>query len=114
MIGRAAQGRPWIFREIRYFLEHGRRSASPTMAELRTILMRHLCDLYELYGEFLGVRVARKHIGWYTRGLRGAEGFRTHFNGLETGHEQLAAVERLFADPARCGEQAERREERAA
>lgn len=102
MIGRAAQGRPWIFREIRYFLDYGRRIAPPAMAEIRTVLSRHLLDLYGIYGEFTGVRVARKHIGWYTRALPGMDSFRTRFNGLETCDEQLTAIDDLFAELA-CG-----------
>jgi tRNA-dihydrouridine synthase B len=65
MIGRAAQGRPWLFREIRHFLAHGRELAPPAPAEVRDIMLAHLEQLYAFYGEHAGVRVARKHLGWY-------------------------------------------------
>ena len=96
MIGRAAQGRPWLFREISYFLEHGRQRAAPTCTEVRDLLTDHVTDLYSFYGEYSGVRVARKHIGWYVRTLDGAEIFRRHMNGLESAQEQLSAVRAFF------------------
>ena len=76
MIGRAAQGRPWLFREINYFLAHGRELEQPALAEIRALLSEHLAALYDFYGEYSGVRVARKHIGWYVRTLDGAASFR--------------------------------------
>ena len=97
MIGRAAQGRPWIFREIRHFLTHGRRALAPTPREIRSVLARHLTSLYDLYGALLGVRIARKHVGWYTRTLAAADDFRTRFNGLETATAQLDAIDEFFA-----------------
>ena len=93
MIGRAAQGRPWIFREIQHYLASGTHLPAPQIAEIRDVLVRHLYDLYALYGEQAGVRVARKHIGWYVRGLAGAFEFRQTMNRLETARQQLAAVE---------------------
>jgi tRNA-dihydrouridine synthase B len=93
MIGRAAQGRPWIFREIRHFLDHGRCAPPPALREIRDVLRHHLDDLYGMYGEGPGVRIARKHVGWYTRTLHGAEGFRARFNGLETSAAQLAGID---------------------
>ena len=72
MIGRAAQGRPWIFREIAHFLATGTQLAPPLVAEVRRLLLDHLEDHYGLYGEFTGVRSARKHIGWYVKDLPGA------------------------------------------
>jgi tRNA-dihydrouridine synthase B len=100
MIGRAAQGRPWIFREIRHFLDHGRRAPTSTAAELRAVLRRHLSELYGMYGEGTGVRIARKHVGWYVRTLNGAEGFRARFNTLETATAQLAELDDFLARPA--------------
>jgi tRNA-dihydrouridine synthase B len=96
MIGRAAQGRPWIFREIAHFLATGEKLAAPGVAEIREVLAGHLTDLYGFYGEERGARVARKHIGWYTRGLRNSAVFRSRMNTLETAGEQLAAVARFF------------------
>jgi tRNA-dihydrouridine synthase B len=96
MIGRAAQGRPWIFREIGHFLATGELLAPPTVAEIHELLQGHLEELYAFYGEQTGVRVARKHISWYTRGLAGAAAFRHAMNQLETAREQLEAVDRFF------------------
>ena len=83
MIGRAAQGRPWIFREVAHFLETGRHLAPPLVAEVRRVLLEHLQDHYGLYGEFTGVRSARKHIAWYVKGLPGANEFRVRMNTIE-------------------------------
>src|SRR3954465_3073782 len=92
MIGRAAQGRPWIFREIQHYLTSGNHLPAPRIVEIRKVLLDHLRALYELYGEQSGVRVARKHIGWYVKGLAGASLFRHNMNRLETTHQQLDAV----------------------
>jgi tRNA-dihydrouridine synthase B len=83
MIGRAAQGRPWIFREIIHFLATGQRLAPPLVSEVRRLLLEHLQDHYMLYGEHTGVRSARKHIGWYLKGLPGAESFRQQMNHVD-------------------------------
>jgi len=96
MIGRAAQGRPWLFREIEHFLLTGTRLPSPRVDEIQEIMNHHLEDHYAFYGEFTGVRTARKHIGWYTRGLAGAQAFRHRMNTLDSTHEQLAAVNAFF------------------
>ena len=96
MIGRAAQGRPWIFREIAHFLETGTHLPPPQVAEIREVLIAHLHDLYAFYGMERGARVARKHIGWYTKGLRHSAVFRARMNQLETAGEQIAAVDRFF------------------
>ncbi len=96
MIGRAAQGRPWIFREIAYFLETGTHLAPPLISEVKRLLVDHLWDHYSLYGEYSGVRTARKHIGWYVRSLPGGEAFRSQMNGLEEGDAQIAAVGQFF------------------
>ena len=96
MIGRAAQGQPWIFREIAHFLATGVHLAPPLVAEARRLLLDHLQDHYALYGEFSGVRTARKHIGWYVRALPGGEAFRARMNLLENCREQTAAVANFF------------------
>jgi tRNA-dihydrouridine synthase B len=97
MIGRAAQGRPWIFREIQHYLKTGEDLPAPEVTEIGEVLVRHLHDLYAFYGDYLGVRVARKHIGWYTKNLVGGEDFRRAMNKLESCSEQLAAVNAFFA-----------------
>ena len=92
MIGRAAQGRPWIFREIAHFLDTGEHLAPPLVAEVRRLLLDHLHDHYSLYGELTGVRSARKHIAWYLRALPGGEAFRQHINTIEDSAMQWQAV----------------------
>lgn len=92
MIGRAAQGRPWLFREIHHYLAHGTLLAPPLVAEVKRLLMRHLEEHYSLYGSFTGVRTARKHIAWYVQGLAGATEFRQHLNAIEDCHKQSLAV----------------------
>ncbi len=96
MIGRAAQRRPWLFREIEYFLQHGERMESLRIAEIQQVMNEHLEDHYAFYGEFMSVRTARKHIGWYTRGLSGANAFQHRMNTLDTTKEQLLAVNEFF------------------
>jgi tRNA-dihydrouridine synthase B len=96
MIGRAAQGRPWIFREIGHFLATGETLPPPPAAEIREVLVAHLHDLYGFYGRERGMRVARKHIGWYTKGLKNSAVFRARMNTLEAAEAQLDAVARFF------------------
>ncbi|WPB57509.1 tRNA dihydrouridine synthase DusB [Xylophilus sp. GOD-11R] len=96
MIGRAAQGRPWIFREIGHFLETGEHLAPPLIAEVRRLLLDHLEEHYQLYGELTGVRSARKHIGWYVRGLPGGEDFRNRMNRIDECRPQWQAVADYF------------------
>ncbi|MDE2004050.1 MAG: tRNA-dihydrouridine synthase, partial [Betaproteobacteria bacterium] len=96
MIGRAAQGRPWIFREIAHYLATGELLPAPTVAEVRALIGEHLADHYAFYGEALGVRIARKHLHWYTRELLGSEDFRRQVNVAESVAEQSAAVDRFF------------------
>ncbi len=96
MIGRAAQGRPWIFREIAHFLETGETLPAPEVGEIHGLLLGHLDELYRFYGEETGVRMARKHIAWYTRGLADSAGFRHAMNRLETTREQIEAVNAFF------------------
>jgi tRNA-dihydrouridine synthase B len=114
MIGRAAQGRPWMFREITHYLETGRHLPPPEVAEIHRVLVAHLHDLYDFYGEFTGVRVARKHISWYTKGLAGSAAFRHAMNQLQTCGEQMAAVEEFFAELASRGRRLSYVEELAA
>jgi tRNA-dihydrouridine synthase B len=96
MIGRAAQGRPWIFREIQYFLETGCIAPPPTVMEIRDLLVEHLLDHYTFYGEYSGCRIARKHIAWYTKGLPESNAFRRHMYQLETTQAQLTSVKHYF------------------
>jgi tRNA-dihydrouridine synthase B len=96
MIGRAAHGRPWFFRELSSFLNDGRSIAPPLPREMRAVVLEHLEGIYALYGEEHGVRIARKHIGWYTRGLPGGEAFRREAVLIVSAPEQLAAVGRYF------------------
>ncbi len=98
MIGRAAQGRPWIFREIEHYLITGTHMLPPTVDEIHTVMLEHLHDLYEFYGELTGMRVARKHISWYTKGLSGSAAFRHHMNTLQTTELQLQAISDFFAE----------------
>jgi tRNA-dihydrouridine synthase B len=98
MIGRAAQGRPWIFREIRQLLDTGTVALPPAPAEAWAILRRHLERLYAFYGEHQGVRVARKHVGWYLRAVPGATApVRAAVNAAERAAAQLAVLEAWFA-----------------
>jgi tRNA-dihydrouridine synthase B len=96
MVGRAAQGRPWIFREIAHFLATGMQLAPPLVAEVRRLMLDHLQEHYALYGDYSGVRTARKHIGWYVRTLPGGEEFRGRMNTIEDCDAQLAAVADFF------------------
>jgi tRNA-dihydrouridine synthase B len=104
MIGRAAQGRPWICREIDYFLRTGDYLPPPLVEEVRELMNEHLPAHYAFYGEYLGVRTARKHIGWYVEDLPGGEEFRQRMNRLESTTEQLAAVDEFFKSQHRYGE----------
>ena len=103
MIGRAAQGRPWIFREIDHFLRTGQTLEAPSWSEMRDLLLHHLADHYQFYGEGVGVKTARKHIGWYVSGLPGGKLFADHINRLETTTEQFAAVDQWFLAQAAAG-----------
>jgi tRNA-dihydrouridine synthase B len=98
MIGRAAQGRPWIFREIEHYLKTGTHLLPPTVEEIHTVMLEHINDLYGFYGELAGMRVARKHISWYTKGLAGSANFRHHMNTLQTIDLQQQAINDFFAE----------------
>jgi tRNA-dihydrouridine synthase B len=100
MIGRAAQGRPWIFREIAHFLATGRQLPPPPTQQVRAWLTAHLLDHYGLYGESTGVRSARKHIGWAVRAVPGGEAFRAVMNTLDSASSQLRAVQTFFDELA--------------
>ena len=97
MIGRAAQGNPWIFQQINHFLAHGEILPDPSLLEVKQTLIEHLNTLYDFYGEYTGVRMARKHIAWYSKGLRNGNPFRQHMNTLELPQQQLAFTEQFFA-----------------
>ncbi len=96
MIGRAAQGRPWIFREIDHYLRTGEKLPAPTLQEVKDILLGHLNNLYDFYGEYTGVRMARKHISWYSKGQPHGGAFRDAVNRVETLQEQLTMIEEFF------------------
>jgi tRNA-dihydrouridine synthase B len=92
MVGRAAQGRPWIFREIDHFLKHGVVLESPLVLDVKDWLMAHLLSHYELYGDDMGVRSARKHVGWYVKNLKGEEAFRNAFNRIDDRQAQMSSL----------------------
>jgi tRNA-dihydrouridine synthase B len=96
MIGRAAQGRPWIFREIAHYLNTGEKLAPATPEWIRETLKGHLQNLYAFYGEYLGIRVARKHIAWYSKTLPGSALFRNNVNNSNTAEEQLSMIDDFF------------------
>lgn len=96
MIGRAAQGRPWIFREIAHYLKTGEHLAAPDIAEVKAVLLGHLAELYDFYGEYSGCRIARKHIAWYTKGLRSSNEFRQNMYKVENTADQAKVVESYF------------------
>ena len=96
MIGRAAQGRPWIFREIAHYLSTGETLPTPEIAEIQNIMNEHLLDHYAFYGEYTGLRTARKHIGWYCKGLRNSHHFRQKMNTADDCKTQLQMVNDFF------------------
>jgi tRNA-dihydrouridine synthase B len=96
MIGRAAQGRPWIFREIHHYLKTGDKLPTPEISEIQGIMNAHLLDHYEFYGEHIGLRTARKHIGWYCKGLRDSHAFRQRMNTADDCKTQLQMVNDYF------------------
>lgn len=96
MIGRAAQGRPWIFREIDHYLNTGDFLPTLSLRTVQEILLAHLRDLYQFYGDVLGPRIARKHVSWYLQTVEGSEVFRKTFNGLDNADAQLISVQTFF------------------
>jgi tRNA-dihydrouridine synthase B len=104
MIGRAAQGRPWIFREITHFLTTGTLCAPPTVEEIRAVLIEHMHDHYAFYGEYSGCRIARKHIAWYTKGLINSTAFRQQMYSLESTGAQLLAINHYFDQLGQLGD----------
>lgn len=96
MVGRGAQGNPWLFREINHYLEHGTLCAAPSVDEVRTTVVDHVNRLHQFYGEYQGVRIARKHVGWYLKTQPGGSDFRQQFNRIELPQEQLDALEFYF------------------
>lgn len=98
LIGRAAQGRPWIFREIEHYLRTGETLPAPSLLEVERILLEHLAALHAFYGELMGVRIARKHVGWYLATLPGAREFRAQFNRLDSTDTQCAHVRAFFRE----------------
>lgn len=96
MIGRGAQGKPWIFREIGHYLTTGEKLASPSVAEIRDIMLNHMKNLYAFYGEARGILIARKHVSWYSKGQRDGGAFRHAFNQLDSAQAQLEAADYFF------------------
>ncbi|MCH2041457.1 MAG: tRNA dihydrouridine synthase DusB [Saccharospirillaceae bacterium] len=98
LIGRAAQGRPWIFREVSHYLATGEHLPAAEIDEIEQILLSHLAALHEFYGDYLGVRIARKHVSWYLQHQANGSDFRRIFNRLETATEQRQAIETFFKE----------------
>ena len=96
MIGRAAQGQPWLFRQIDHYLRFQELLPTPALGEQQSFILKHLQGLYELYGEYKGTLIARKHIGWYCRHLPESAGFRTRFNILDKPEKQLSSIREHF------------------
>lgn len=92
MLGRAAQGRPWIFQEVTHYLRTGELLPPPSQTEILNIMCEHLENLYSLYGTHMGVRIARKHVSWYCQSHASAKEFRSKFNRIEDANAQLAAI----------------------
>ena len=104
MIGRAAQGRPWIFREIEYFLKTGKHLARPTINEIEVTTIKHVSDLYDFYGAERGHRIARKHISWYTKGLKNSAQFRFNMNQIDGTTQQIEFIKQYFNELRRLDE----------
>lgn len=104
LIGRAAQGRPWIFREVEHYLRTGEQLPAPSLLEVERILLEHLAALHAFYGDVMGVRIARKHVSWYLATLPGAKEFRAQFNRLDSTDAQCANVREFFSERHNNGE----------
>lgn len=111
MVGRGAQGRPWIFREINHFLATGNKMSAPALDEVRSIVLAHVMELHQFYGDFKGVMIARKHVSWYIQNLvetkdgfstgftiDQGKAFRAIFNSLASTDEQLVTLDKFFDD----------------
>ena len=96
MVGRGAQGRPWIFREIDHYLKTGEALAAPTLTEVRQVMLEHVSNVHQFYGDFAGARIARKHVGWYLSEHDTDRQFRSQFNGIEEAQAQLDALDQYF------------------
>ena len=103
MIGRGAQGRPWIFREIHHYLQTGELLPAPSLAEVRSILLEHVGNVHQFYGEYLGARIARKHVGWYLADQDPDRQFRLGFNAIDDANGQLDVLEQYFDQLAEVG-----------
>ena len=99
MIGRGAQGNPWIFDQINHFLEHGEEAAKPSLGEIERVVCRHLLALQNFYGAYAGVKIARKHIGWYLSTVPGGRTFARQFNRIENHLEQQQMLRHFFQQP---------------
>lgn len=98
MIGRAAQGNPWIFGMIDHYISSGERQPAPQVSTIRAVMNHHLQQLYDFYGEYIGIRVARKHISWYSKGQPGGASFRHKVNRVETIQQQMSMINKFFDD----------------
>ena len=98
LIGRAAQGQPWIFQQVAHYLATGELISAPSGAEIEAILLEHIAALYTFYGDYLGVRIARKHVSWYLQAHREGLAFRKNFNRLNSSAEQVLAIRTFFKD----------------
>lgn len=96
MIGRAAQGNPWLFKQINHYLEHGVIPEPPSTTELTQVVGSHIQAIHQHYGEYLGIRIARKHVGWYVGSLPNGEAFRKYFNQLENPSQQIQSLQHFF------------------
>lgn len=97
MLGRGAQGRPWIFREIDHFLAQGEHLPAIELEEIKQLLIDHVRALHQFYGDYLGVRISRKHVAWYLKSIQENQAFRSSFNKLDTSDKQLTAIEQYFS-----------------
>jgi len=106
LIGRAAQGCPWVFDDINYYLEHGKKRAQRKQTEISNILIKHISELHDFYGALMGVRIARKHVAWYMKTQKNHQEFRKTFNQIESTNKQLEVIKNYFLQHTNRGEQA--------
>ena len=106
LIGRAAQGRPWIFDDINYYLEHGLTRPNRGQIEIKNILLKHVAQLHEFYGNIMGVRIARKHVAWYMKTQNNHQEFRKEFNRIESTKNQFKIINDYFKQNTNQGEKA--------